>query len=76
MTNPLINPCKCSGTMKYIHLQCLKQWYKILIFRLHSKINIKENSHLTIYSFPSIECELCKSLIPGNQPIKDRINQS
>jgi hypothetical protein len=26
MTNPLINPCKCSGTMKYIHLQCLKQW--------------------------------------------------
>lgn len=34
--------------------------------RLHSKINIKENPHLTVYSFPSIECELCKSLIPGN----------
>ncbi len=24
--NPLISPCKCSGTMKYIHLLCLKQW--------------------------------------------------
>jgi hypothetical protein len=24
--NPLINPCTCSGTMKYIHLYCLKQW--------------------------------------------------
>ena len=24
--NPLINPCNCSGTMKYIHLLCLKQW--------------------------------------------------
>ena len=25
-SNPLINPCTCSGTMKYIHLFCLKQW--------------------------------------------------
>jgi hypothetical protein len=22
----LISPCKCSGTMKYIHLCCLKNW--------------------------------------------------
>lgn len=26
LENPLINPCKCSGTMKYIHLLCLRQW--------------------------------------------------
>lgn len=25
-TNPLINPCKCSGSMKYIHMECLKHW--------------------------------------------------
>ncbi len=24
--NPLIYPCKCSGTMKFIHLNCLKEW--------------------------------------------------
>ena len=24
--NPLISPWKCSGTMKYIHLACLKEW--------------------------------------------------
>jgi hypothetical protein len=24
--NPLVQPCKCSGSMKYIHLNCLKQW--------------------------------------------------
>ena len=24
--NPMMNPCKCSGTMKYIHFFCLKQW--------------------------------------------------
>ncbi len=27
--SPLINPCCCSGTMKYIHLSCLQQWYII-----------------------------------------------
>ena len=24
--NPLIQPCLCSGSLKYIHLICLKQW--------------------------------------------------
>ena len=24
--NPLIQPCLCSGSLKYIHLNCLKQW--------------------------------------------------
>lgn len=26
--NPLINVCVCTGTMKYIHLSCLKRWVK------------------------------------------------
>lgn len=24
--NPLINPCKCIGSMKYVHVQCIKKW--------------------------------------------------
>ena len=24
--NPLVQPCICSGSMKYIHLNCLKKW--------------------------------------------------
>ena len=24
--NPLVHPCICSGSMKYIHLKCLKHW--------------------------------------------------
>ena len=24
--DPLVQPCKCSGSMKYIHINCLKQW--------------------------------------------------
>lgn len=24
--NPFITPCKCSGSMKFIHLLCLREW--------------------------------------------------
>lgn len=24
--NPFITPCKCAGSMKFIHLQCLREW--------------------------------------------------
>ena len=30
--NPLINPCKCSGSVQFIHLQCLKTWLKVKIY--------------------------------------------
>ena len=33
--NPLISPCKCNGTMQYIHLDCLKKW---LDSKIHTKI--------------------------------------
>jgi hypothetical protein len=25
----LISPCKCKGTIKYVHLECLNQWRKV-----------------------------------------------
>ena len=24
--NPFIIPCKCSGSMRFIHLKCLREW--------------------------------------------------
>ena len=24
--NPFITPCKCDGSMKFIHLSCLQEW--------------------------------------------------
>ena len=24
--NPLINPCQCAGSVKYVHLNCLSRW--------------------------------------------------
>lgn len=26
-SNPLISPCKCRGDTRYLHLQCLREWY-------------------------------------------------
>jgi len=25
----LISPCKCKGTIKYVHLECLNRWRKV-----------------------------------------------
>ncbi len=60
MDSPLIQPCSCSGTMKYIHLICLQKWLKSKVV---TKTSSSENS--IIYTLKQIECELCKTLLPG-----------
>ena len=64
----LIAPCKCSGTMKYIHLSCLKNW-------LDQKKQVREGDHFTSFMWEGLECELCKTSFEsifvkvGNQTI-------
>lgn len=60
--NPLIKPCKCSGSMKYIHYECLLHWIK-------TKISIESSSYssnelLSVYTLSPLECELCKTKLP------------
>ena len=57
--NPLISPCKCIGSVTYIHLYCLRKW-------LTSKVTTKTSSanNIYCYTFKSLECEICKSIIP------------
>lgn len=45
--NPLISPCKCNGTMQYIHLECLKQW-------LESKIHTKFTEFTYSYNWKNL----------------------
>ena len=62
--NPLICPCICKGSMKYIHYKCLKNW-------LNSKIEtdlsinpeIEEEVGIT-YCAKDLACELCKTKFP------------
>ncbi|MGH0191818.1 UNVERIFIED_CONTAM: hypothetical protein FKN15_076937 [Acipenser sinensis] len=46
-SNPLIEPCKCTGSLQYVHQECMKKW-------LQSKINSGSNLEAIT------TCELCK----------------
>ena len=60
--NPLIQPCQCSGSLKYIHLNCLLHWLstKILI----KKTFFSGKNYFTVFTINKIECELCKEKLP------------
>ena len=64
--NPLIHPCNCDGTMKYIHLQCLK-------LLIQSKIKKTETESCKVFTFKTLECEICKMVFPEKISIKGSI---
>ena len=57
--DPLIQPCLCSGSLKYIHLKCLKQW-----IGTRNCIKIENNEYCNIFLIKEVDCELCKSKLP------------
>ena len=63
--NPLICPCICKGSMKYIHYYCLKNWLNL---KIESELGFgsdTETQQPTItYSTNDISCELCKTQLP------------
>ena len=56
--DPLICPCKCAGTMKYVHLNCLKEWIKS---KVSSRVTDKG---MTVY-IKDLSCELCSFQLPS-----------
>lgn len=58
--NPIISlPCRCSGSIKFIHAKCLQEWLK-------SKITHQENEISTLYMWNDFVCDVCKTPYPGN----------
>ena len=57
--NPMVQPCQCSGSLKYIHLQCLKHW-----IMTKSCTKVDDNDCCKVFLFKEIECEICKSKFP------------
>ena len=51
--NPLISPCKCTGTQGTIHLKCLRGW-------LETKRTRKVHRGQVMLKFNKIDCEICK----------------
>ena len=56
--DPLLSPCKCAGTMRMIHLACLREW-------LNSKKTQKDTEGVVTYCWKAIECELCQVRFPS-----------
>ena len=59
ISNPLIQPCLCSGSLRYIHLECLKQW-----IGTRNYTRLEKNEHCCIYLIKEVDCELCKNKLP------------
>jgi hypothetical protein len=57
VADPLICPCKCAGTMKYVHLNCLREWIKS---KVSSRVTEKG---MTVY-IKDLSCELCNFQLP------------
>jgi hypothetical protein len=63
--NPLISPCDCAGTMQYIHLMCLREWLK-------NRMKTKQTGHSVSYYWKTLNCELCKAVLPSSVSVKGR----
>jgi hypothetical protein len=57
VSDPLITPCKCSGSMKYIHYKCLKECISV-------KTTKKSSDNYLFYNWKSYECEICLAEYP------------
>ena len=62
--NPLISPCKCKGSMKYIHYKCLKNWLNSKIEEDISIDSDNPKNETISYNRKDICCELCKEKLP------------
>ena len=62
--NPLICPCVCKGSMKYIHYDCLKNWLNSKIEEDMSLDDKDREIESISYNRKDISCELCKEKLP------------
>ena len=49
--NPLISPCNCTGTIKYVHLSCFAKWIALKTIK-------KQNENCITYAIKSLSCEI------------------
>lgn len=57
LSDPLITPCKCSGSMAFIHYSCLKK-------SIDSRTQKTFEQGLKIFIWRDFECEICKEKYP------------
>lgn len=70
LDNPLICPCICKGSMKYIHYLCLKNW---LNSKIESEMDEISENETIIYNTKDLSCELCKAKFPDYVKINNKL---
>ena len=53
-SQPVINPCKCAGTMGDMHVKCFRQW-------VINKVEVEKRKKSLKVSWKSMTCELCQA---------------
>ena len=64
--NPLVSPCRCAGTMKYIHLKCLQR-------ALRAKITTRSTESSVSFEWVGLACDLCRQPIPPKLSVAGKV---
>lgn len=65
--NPLLAPCNCIGSMKYIHLECLRKLAE------NNKFTCQKSLFTVTYNLKALICEICLAHFPETLEHEDRI---
>eukprot|EP00826_Nyctotherus_ovalis_P054623 TRINITY_DN7168_c0_g1_i11.p1 TRINITY_DN7168_c0_g1~~TRINITY_DN7168_c0_g1_i11.p1 ORF type:complete len:309 (-),score=21.17 TRINITY_DN7168_c0_g1_i11:370-1296(-) len=52
------SPCKCLGSVRYVHLNCLRRWLK-------NQLIERENEYFHSYSWQELNCDICHAPYPS-----------
>jgi E3 ubiquitin-protein ligase DOA10 len=67
--NPLLSVCACNGTLKFIHLRCLKVC-------LQYRLQLRRDPASISYYWSSFECDLCKTMYPSTTKVYSNARRS
>jgi hypothetical protein len=59
--NPLLSICRCSGSARAIHLNCVKAWLKY-------QLQMHKGTEWSSYHWRSFQCEICQTKYPCRFP--------
>ena len=56
--DPLLCPCQCRGSIKFVHVECLRQW-------INGRLALTGNMESKAFFLKQLQCELCKTPFPS-----------
>lgn len=56
--DPLVCPCQCKGSIKFVHLDCLRHW-------INGRLSLTGDNQSKSFFFKQLQCELCKTPFPS-----------